>query len=105
MSLEDFVASELRKTKFYDKDNNTFHPCVSVFIEKDAYIEMYIEDMISVFVGQHASKKHKQSDYKVSTEHVSDSPGLDKYITFISYAEYDGEKVNIEAFIIDSYCC
>ena len=105
MNLEDFVASELRKTKFYDKDNNMFHPCVSLFIEKDAYIEMYIEDMISVFVGQYASKKHKQSDYKVSTEHVSDSPGLDKYITFISYAEYDGEKVNIEAFTLDSYCC
>lgn len=105
MNLEDFVASELRKTKFYDKDNNMFRPCVSIFIEKDEYTDMDIEDMIATFVGQYAFQKHGESDYKVFTKHVSDSPGLDKYMTFVSYAEYDGEKVNIEAFTIDSYCC
>ena len=104
MSLEDFVTSELRKTKFYDKDNDRFYLNIC-FIEKDTYIEMYIEDMISTFVGQYAFQRHKQSDYKVFTEHVFDSPGLDIYITFVSYAEYDEEKVNIESFIIDSYCC
>lgn len=100
MNLEDFVTSELKKTKFYDKDNDMLHPWIS-----DEHTEIRIEEMVSTFVGQYAFQKHKQSDYKVFTEHVFDSPGLDIYITFVSYAEYDGEKINIEAFTIDSYCC
>ena len=104
MSLEDFVTSELRKTKFYDKDNDRFYPNIC-FIEKDRYIEMHIEEMISTFIEQYVFQRHKQNDYKVFTENAFDSPGYDIYITFISYAEYDGEKVNIEAFMIDSYYC
>ena len=100
MNLEDFVTSKLKETEFYDEGNNMFYPWIS-----DEYTEIHIEEMVSTFVGQYAFQRHKQSDYKVFTEHVFDSPGLDIYITFVSYAEYDEEKVNIEAFIIDSYCC
>lgn len=102
MSLEDFVTSELRKTKFYDKDDDRFYPNVC-FMKKDTYIEMDIEEMVSTFVGQYAFQRHKQSDYKVFTEHVFDSPGLDIYITFVSYSEYYNKEIKIDSFIITSY--
>lgn len=102
MSLEDFITNELRKTKFYDKDNDRFYPYV-LLRKKDTYIEMHIEEMVSTFVGQYACQRHKQSDYKVFTEHVFDSPGLDIYITSISYSEYYNKEIKIDSFIITSY--
>lgn len=105
MNLEDFVINKLRGTKFYDKDNNRFYLYISISIEKDVHINLDIENMISTFVEQYASQRYRENDYKVFTEHMFDSPGLDEYMTFISYAEYDGEKINIEAFTIESYYC
>lgn len=105
MNLEDFVINKLRGTKFYDKDNNRFYPYISISIEKDVYTELDIENMVSTFVEQYASQRHRENDYKVFTEHVFDSPGLDIYMTFISYAEYDEGKINIKALTIESYRC
>ena len=104
MDLEKFIIDKLEKTEFYDKNENMFYQCASVFVD-EKYVDMHIEDLITTFVGQYAFQRNTESDYKISTEHVFESPGLDIYITFISYAEYNNGEVKLDSCIIISYCC
>ena len=95
MNLEDFITSKLKETEFYNKNEDMFCQYIP---------NMEIEDSITAFVEQYASQRKTQNDYKIFTEHVLDSPGLDIYITFVSYSEYYNKEIKIDSFIITSYC-